>query len=720
MSRFVRRNLSSLTGDPDIEEAIDRFNRASEWESTARLNFLEDYKFFLGDSHNSYQWPNLVRSARNGEQKPCLTINIIKQHNQQISNDMRQNKSSVKFVGNGNGATQESANVIRDIMRRIEFQSAGQSIYTTGREFAINAGWGYWRVYTDYADNNSFDQEIFLGPINDPLRVFLDSNRQHQVGRDANWGFIFDTIPEDEIHEAYPELDFEVGSSPLGVGIGSEAMLPKNHIMLCEYFRRIPKKDQLISFVNGGERQTVKRSLLPKNVLTALLDDPLTKTRTVMDSEIEWLLIAGETIIDSTIWPGKYIPIVKCSGDYSVVDGVMDIKSHTRTMIDSQRMFNYNASSQVEFVALQGKTPWVGPAKAIEEHESLWNTANRTNHSYLPYNHVDDQGNEIPAPVRQQPPSSAPAYADGMKTAFEQMAMASGQYQSNMGEQGNERTGAAIRGTQRKGETSTFHFVDNYAEALMYTGEIVLDLVPKVYDTKRIFKILADDGKDMEVIVDPTAKHVYQQRLDQNGRVVSKIFNPSIGLYSVAPSVGPAYGSRREDTRDALTLIITQAPQMTAIIGDLLMSVMDFDGAEEAAQRLRNMLPPQALGTGPSPQVQELQKQVQALGAGLEKALAAEAISKVKLVGKDQMRDIDVYKAETDRMKLLPIDRAGMEALVQQLVQDALVGSIAPVDAANKDDLDPDTAPPVNSGPAAGFKTQAPPAGSGGSNAING
>lgn len=720
-SRFSKRaNGTGLTGNPVIDEAIARFNRGSEWESTARLNFMEDYKFFLGDSHNAYQWPNLIRSARNGEQKPCLTINLIKPHNQQISNDMRQNKSSVRFTGQGNGATQEAANVIKDIMRRIEDQSAGQTVYKVGREFAINAGWGYWRIYTDYAGEDTFDQEIFLAPVNDPLRVVLDSSRQNITGRDSNWGFLFDTMPNDELYDAYPNLDYQLGDSPLGVGIGSEASLPKDHIMVCEYFRRVPKLDTLVSFVSDRKRHQVRRSLLPDDVWKALKNDPMTKTRLVQGNEIEWMLIAGETIVDSTIWPGKYIPIVMCAGDYSVVDGVMDLKSHTRSMIDSQRMFNYNASAQVEFVALQGKTPWVGPAKAIEEHESLWNTANRVNHSYLPYNHVDDEGNEIPPPQRAQPPASSPAYSEGMAAAFQQMSMSSGQYQQNLGEQGNERTGAAIRGTQKKGETSTFNFVDNYEEALMYTGEIILDILPKIYDTDRIFKILGDDGQSMEVRIDPHAQQAYRQQLDSDGRVIAKILNPAIGTYGVSPSVGPSYGSKREDTRDALTLILTQAPQLTSIIGDLLLSAMDFEKAEEAAQRLRNMLPPQALGGGPSPQMQELQKQIQALGASLTKSLEAEAISKVKLVGKEQMRDIDVYEAETKRMgvmkDMLPTDAAGLKQLIEQLVKDAMGVHLNDVTVANRDDLDVDSSSPVNPGafdpmmPAGGHPGSAPAA----------
>ena len=677
------------TGDPLIDEARDRFNLCAEWESTARERFIQDLKFRHGDSDNGYQWPNSIRRARDVDSKPTLTINQIRQHNLQIINDAKQNKSSVRILATGNGSTRESALCLMDIIRNIEYHSDAQDAYQTAIEFQVDGGIGWWRIVTDYAGPETFEQEVFVRRVSDPLSVYLDPDIQTKDGSDAKFAFVFDDVPREEFEKAYPNFKDIEGQSPLGTGSTQDDWMSDSHVRVCEYFRKVPKRDKLYEFVDPktGQRRTIRDSRMPKAMRDAVIDHPLTRSRTVEDEVVEWYLIVGEKKVDSTTWPGRYIPLVRCVGEEIVLDGVLDRKGHTRALKDAQRMYNYNASSQVEFVALQGKTPWVAPAAAIEELETMWNTANTVNHSVLPWKHIDDEGNPIPPPQRPNPPNMSPAYQEGMNTAFQQLMMASGQWQNQLGMMGNERTGSAIEKRQHQSDTAVFHFQDNYATALRFTGKQLIDLIPKIYDTRRIKRIMADDGVEYEVEIDPTARAAYLQEMGHEGEIIRRIFNPQLGQYDVQAAVGPAYGTKREQTVEALTLILTQAPALTGIIGDLLLQSMDFDKADEAAQRLKRMVPPQALGKGPTQQEQLLTTQVQSLSAALMKALDNNAKDKIKLQGKDQMRDIDAYKAETDRFKALSdalmIDQGGITQVIEQLVQQSLQTQLTPIVKAN-------------------------------------
>lgn len=677
--------------DPIVQEAKRRWQRCSEWESPSRERFIDDIRFENGDSDNGYQWPNAIRRAREVDSRPVLTMNIIRQHNLQISNQMRKNKSSVKYVPQGNGATVESAQIMRQLAMRIEQQSDAQDAYTVARNFQIGGGVGYWRIVTDYVSWDTFDQDVYILPVKDPLSVYLDPDIKKKDGSDANFGFVFDNMPMGIFKEKYPEFADTAGHSPLTIATGDDDWVSKDYVRVCEYYRKVGVDDTLMSFVWQGERKTILSSKLPSNVRDAILRDPTVRTRQVQVEKIEWYLIAGEHVIDSTIWIGKTIPIVRVIGEETVIDGVMDRKGHTRWMKDAQRMFNYNASSQVEFVALQGKTPWVADVRAIEEHESMWNTANTANHSVLVYNGVDDEGQEIKPPSRTPPPTASPAYQAGMDTAFNQMMMTSGQFQNQMGMMGNERTGAAIQGRQQQSETAVYHFQDNYEDALIYTGKILLDLIPKVYDTKRVLRIQAEDQEDFEVLIDPQAKQAFEQKIAANGLAATRIFNPSLGLYDVVPAVGPSMSSKRQQTAEALTLVLTQAPDLIPVIGDLLISSMDFDKAQEAAQRLRRMVPPAALGQGPTPNEQRLMQANQALQQSLTQSLQSQAKNELKLVGKDQMRDIDVYKAQTDRLKALgdqlPLDPDGLMQIIHELVEEAMQSRLSPIIEANSKEM---------------------------------
>ena len=141
------------------------------------------------------------------------------------------------------------------------------------------------------------------------------------------------------------------------------------------------------------------------------------QTRDILTEEIEWYLIIGDEVAETREWLGKYIPIVAVIGEETIIDGKMDRKGHTRALVDPQRMYNYWTSAAVEFVALQGKTPYVTPLRAVEGLEDQWRMANRENLAYLPYKDVDDLGQQIAAPVKTQPPVMAPAYMQGMQIA---------------------------------------------------------------------------------------------------------------------------------------------------------------------------------------------------------------------------------------------------------------------------------------------------------------
>ena len=671
------------TGNPIVDKIRRRFKRCVEWEAHWRPLFLEDVKFANADSDNGWQWPDKLRATRQDTNRPCLTINATRIHNKQITNGMLRNKAGVKIVGAGNGATETSSQFFQSLVEKIQYQSDAQSAFEVAREFQVDGGMGYWRIVSDYLDTESFDMELYIVPVNDPLSVYLDPASRQKNGSDAKFGFIYDTVPKDEFREAYPKYADVASMEPLGMGSGD--WITDTEVRICEYLELVSKKDQLVSFRDPrtGVRAEVKKSLLPDNIWEEIKDSAGLRTRDIWDTVCEWKLIVGEEIIDETVWPGKYIPIIRCVGEEKVIEGRMDRKGHTRYMKDPQRMLNFNASGSVEFGALQSKIPYLAAAQAIENYEDYWNTANTENHSVLPFNHQDDQGNPLPPqalPQRQIPPQVSPVFEVGMQTAMNQMMMTSGQFQNQLGMMGNERTGAAIERRQDQGDTATFHFQNNFDTAIVYTGVQLVDLIPKFYDTKRMVLAQADDGQDIELMIDPGARQAAQLEMAQDGQVLKRIFNPQLGRYDVRAVPGQAFGSRREETVQALTLILTQAPGLTGVIGDLLLNAMDFKEAKEAALRLKRMVPPQALGTGPTPQEQAQTQEIAQLQAALRETLDKLAKEKINMVDKAQLRDIGVYKAQTERMKAL-VDAKNPEEFdqtLQDLVKDALQMHLLP------------------------------------------
>lgn len=660
---FLDDDSTTPEGDADsdlLKTAKQRFRRCDLWEAIARKRWLEDYKFYNADAYNMYQWPDNARNARGfgtGDERPCLTVNKSAKHCDMVINDALQNKTQIRIKPVGDEATFEASEILEGVVRHIEYISDAQSHYAHAFKHQVVSGYGVLRVITDYVDDKTFDQEMKIVSVPDPLSAYIDPDAHEPDASDARFAFIFTDMPRDEFDTQYPEFKGRMVHTSLG---NDEGWIAEKHVRIAEYFYIEEEPDTLIVFKNPitGEKTPIFKSETTswkkdlRKALNEQLDDISTKTREVVRKKVKWCKIIGDEVVDKADWAGSTIPVVPVFGQKTVIEGELDRKGHMRAMIDSQRMINYNASAAIEYGALQSKTPWIAPAAAIEGQDA-WASANLVNYSVLTWNHMDDDGNPLVAPTRPLPPTGAPLYQEGMKNAADDMMMVSGQYQPIMGQPGNERSGTAITARQRQGENATYHFVENQARAIRRLGKICIDLIPKIYDTPRILNIMAEDGTSQTVQLDPNAKQVVaKKKAALTSEADQIVFNPKVGKYEVISDVGPDYATRRQEAFNALSQIASTAPELMAIIGDLVLLAADFPMAEQAAERLKRMVPPQALGET-NGQVQQLQQELQASNA-LTSSMSTKLVElQGKLRDKDAQKSVDVYKAITDRIDVL-------------------------------------------------------------------
>lgn len=617
---------TSFETDEETEillEAKKRFRICEDWEAQARTYFEYDYKFANGDSNNMYQWDKWVIGDRQTNQRPCLTINKTQQHNLQIINDGKQNKPGVTIRPVGGDASFEAAQVFQEVVRHIEYISNAENVYDYAAQFQVNAGWGYWRVVIEPIADDSFDKEVYIRRVKDPRSVYLDPFINEVDGSDARFGFIFEDMPRDLYEASYPKFK-DVGNATLGFNTDSYGWIQQNTVRVAEYFRKTQKEDKLVAFIlpETGEQIISKWSELPKegkDIFQEIkkregnipLAERTYRERETVSDDIEVIKIAGNKIIDRQPWLGKYIPIVRLIGTETIIDGIWDCKGHTRALLDPQRIYNINSSANVEFGALQTKSPITAPVEAIEGFEDIYARANIDNMAVLPYNGLNEQGQPIPPPQRMQGPVASQAYVEQMKIAQEEMMMVSGQYQAQMGENENAKSGVAINARQRQGDRATYHFIDNQAIAIRFTGKILIDLIPKVYDTERVIRIEARDGSVMDVKIDPSAPKPMEKvgqenpQTDNTQEIAQIIFNPGVGTYDVQSDTGPSFATRRQEAFNALTQIAAQNKEFMGVAGDILWKVADFPEAQVLAQRWRKIIPKNITGDGIDPAIEE-------------------------------------------------------------------------------------------------------------------
>jgi hypothetical protein len=672
---------------PDHRDTLglmrSRYTSAVSAYSDSREDELDDLRFMAGSPDNQWQWPADVLSTRGSVQgqtinaRPCLTINKLPQLVRQVTNEQRQNRPSGKVIPADDKADVAVAAIFDGMVRHIEYMSDADVAYDTACENQVTYGEGYIRILTEYCDEDSFDQDLRIGRIRNSFSVYMDPMAQDPTGADAEYVFITEDIYKTDYERMFP--DAAPISSILASGVGDQNLsqwIAEDTIRIAEYFYYKVKNQTLnlypgnMSHFEGSREDKDMKAMGLKPV----------RSRIVERRQVMWMKTNGYEVLQEREWAGKYIPVVRVIGNEFEVDGQIYISGLVRNAKDAQRMYNYWTSQEAEMLALAPKAPFIGYGGQFEGYEMQWKTANTTNWPYLEVNPdvTDGMGAVLPLPQRAPPPLPQTGLIQAKMGASDDIKSTTGQYDSSLGATSNERSGRAILARERQGDTGTYHYVDNLARAIRHITRQLVDMIPKIYDTERIARIVGLDGEVDMVKINPMQPEPVKEIRDmETGIVIEKIYNPSVGRYDVIVTTGPSYMTKRQESMDAMSQILQGNPQLWAVAGDLFVKNMDWPGAQELAARLSKTIDPKLLEDGDKdPALQAAEQQMQAMGAELDQMAQMmqnfqKSVEVQDLERKNFEAEIKAYQAETQRISAVS---AGMTA---EQIQDIVMGTIA-------------------------------------------
>ena len=651
--------------------------------SDSREDELDDLRFYAGSPDNQWQWPADVLATRGSVQgqtinaRPCLTINKLPQHVRQVTNDQRQNRPSGKVIPADDRADPAVAEIFDGIVRHIEYMSDADVAYDTACENQVAYGEGYIRLLTEYCNDDTFDQDIKIGRIRNSFSVYMDPTIQDPCGSDAKWCFITEDLTREEYERLFP--DAQPVTSIMSSGVGDQSLsnwVNENTVRIAEYFY-VDYEPITLNLYPGNQsffEGSPEDKMMKQNGLKP------SKSRKVQRKKVKWCKTNGYEMLEERDWAGSYIPVIRVIGNEFEVDGQIYVSGLVRNAKDAQRMYNYWVSQETEMLALAPKAPFIGYGGQFEGYESQWKTANTTNWPYLEVNPdvTDGQGSVLPLPMRAQPPMAQNGLIQAKMGASDDIKATTGQYDSSLGQTSNERSGKAILARERQTDTGTYHYVDNLARAIRYTTRQIVDLIPKIYDTQRVARIINLDGETSMVKIDPTQPEPMKKITDPNNPsiVIDKIYNPSVGKYDVVVTTGPSYMTKRQEALESMAQLLQANPQLWAVAGDLFVKHMDWPGSQELSKRLAKTIDPKILqDDDKSPQLQAAEQQMQAMGQELDQLhqmlqQVNQSVEVQDMQVKEFEAAIKAYDAETKRISAV---QAGMSP---DQIQDIVMGTV--------------------------------------------
>lgn len=672
----INEDPGSDAVDSFLKTCVKRFNRCATAEQENRTHAVDDLKFKGGE-----QWPENIKAARTLEKRPCLTINKVKTFVHQITNDQRQNRPAINVSPIGDKADPETAKMLKGLIKQIERQSNADVAYDTGFDNAVSNGWGYWRLVTDYESEDSFDQVIRIQRIRNPFRVYIDPDSEEPDGSDAQWCFISDLVTREDFKEEYPDAE-EVAWNEGTLGDEYKYWSTQTHIRIAEYFYFEHETKTLVGLSTGQIGFDDQPEIAE---LIKLYPEIVVKEREVQAKKIKWCKLTAHEILEENEWLGKWIPVVKCIGDEIDVDGKNYLAGLIRDMKDPQRMYNFWCTSETELIALAPKAPWIMEEGQVEGHEQRWKEANIKSLPYLLYKGTSISGKPSPIPQRQQFVGPPVGVVNAKQGAAQDMQAVSGiRFDATLNERMHDESGRALRELKRVGDLGSFHYVDNLSRSLRHTGRLLIDLIPKVYDTRRVLTILREDDSEQTVILDPQLQQPHMKSQDQQGKV-QRLYNPKLGEYEVAVTIGPSFATKRQESSESMLAFMKTMPETAPLIADLVARNQDWPGSEEIAARLQSQLPPNLQEKG----MEDLPPEARGMIASLQQQLQQlkqERDRAVALLGdKDKDRAIEQDKINKDFEAKMTDIAAEMQQTVLKLASEGQETNEAAMEKVSKD-----------------------------------
>lgn len=543
-------------------KARERYEQASSYWGNWRKAAREDREFFAGD-----QWLPADRNNREIQRRPVLTINRLPVFARQIIGDARQNKPSIKIYPAEDGDV-EIAEIYEGLIRNIEYVSSAPDAYDAAFESAVICGIGAWRVCTDYVSDDAFEQHILIERIREPLSITLDPNAERADFSDAEWLFYEYDISKEEFRHKWPDQDL----SDFATSDAMPGWLDRDSVRVAEYWFKERTKKTIYLLEDGT---------VTDKKITGLT---VVRQRDVESVSVRRATMAGWTFIDDPQeWPGTMFPFAIVTGEEYRINNKTDYRGIVRNAIDAQRMYNYWRAMETENIALAPKSPFLVADDQVEGLEQEWGNLNTVPMPYVRYN----ANSQAPMPHQIQPPQIPTAYANASAVCVDEIKATTGLFNASLGEGGTESSGRAILARQREGDTATFLWVDNLNRAIRYTGKILVELIPKIYDSERVVRVLGPDASNEQVAIN---------RVVGDGMGGMTIINDmSFGRYDVIVESGPSFATKRVEALNNMVEIARMNPAIMQVAGDLMVKAMDWEGAEEIADRLKLMLPPQIL-----------------------------------------------------------------------------------------------------------------------------
>lgn len=331
--------------------------------------------------------------------------------------------------------------------------------------------------------------------------------------------------------------------------------------------------------------------------------------RDIKKSKIIHYKIAGNYILDEAEFAAEQIPVVFVDqNSYYDKDGRQMCRSFFADCRDTQRYLNYLRTQSAYILKISRYDQFIASKKNVQglDTQRIWKDPQAVQGAL-----IYDESPNGNKPEQLRPPELSASLMTQYQLAMEDLYTSTGLYPTQMGAQGNEISGAAIDARSRQGSYATETPKNSVNRAIAIGGQIVNEMIPRVYDAQRVITLMTPEEGLKEFVINKQADE-YGAKIENDIRK---------GTFQVRLKPGPSYQGQKQQALESLQQVLQANPQTFNMVADLYAENLPLANNIELKNRLKTLVPPEiieagktgkpAQSQGPNPEQQAMQMEAQ-------------------------------------------------------------------------------------------------------------
>lgn len=634
----------------------------------------QDLEFYYRD-----QWTSIERSEFDRTFTPALVVNKIYDPIRKIIGEQRENTPQLKVRSVTGKASQESLDLISDMLKRIAYSSNSKVVYQEAFQSAMLFSYGAFLVDVDYESPDSFYQDIMYRWIPEPEKCFWDPSAMTSHKGDGNFCGHRYSITNEEYDARYSNVPHPTSFTDPD-SLTQFQWYSEENVILCEYWIKEWYTKTILklgddSIVTQQEWEEIKKSDEYKDAMKHKKSaektvkgmagediDPeisdqfimgmipakfeVVDERTTEDYIIMHYRCTADKILEFEEWPSRFLPLIFVAGDTYYEQGQQYTRSFLNQAKDTQRTINYLASNIAGQLKNSSRGQWLGtPANVMGPGmEYQWQNP-ETQQGILLANPDPKKGGD-PMPTKVPPAEIAQSLFVHYERVSNDLKEVLGVYDTQLGGPGSAaESNKTVLNRMKQGMGSAKVFFDNLDRAVEQAGKVSLDMFPAVYNTERTITLTRGNGTQYTTTINQEMPDGSMKNLIEKGD------------FDVELDAAPNFAVQKQQAVETLIQLAAADPQgrILPLIGDFIAKNMDLEFSQLIADRLQTLVPPAVLAKEegkpppppqPNPMEQKMQMDMQIQAAKMEDQKHQQQIREQKL-------EIDRQKAQLQKAELL-------------------------------------------------------------------